>query len=48
MLKSINKIENQHHLHLINVLTFNFKFKFLKLSNNIVYDFNVIKTQDIL
>ena len=48
MLKSISKTKSQHHLHLISVLTFNFKFEFLKLSNNIAHDFNAIKTQDIL
>ena len=44
MLKSINKTESQHYLHLINVLTFNFRFKSLKLSNNVVYDSDIIKT----
>ena len=48
MLKLINKIENQHHLYLISVLIFDFKFKSLKLSNNVAHDFNVIKMQDVL
>ena len=43
MLKSINKVESQHHLHLISVLMFDFKFKFSELSNNIAHDFNAIK-----
>ena len=48
MLKLISKAESQHHLHLINVLMSDFKFKSLKLSNNIAYDFDAIKMQDIL